>query len=67
MKSQRGSKLSRRRREPEDPELRERIATLETDMKWVVKKLEAIDARVWWILGSVVVLGVIAILIAVLK
>jgi len=35
-------------------------------MEWVIKKLESIDARVWWILGSVVVLGIIAILIAVL-
>jgi len=48
-------------------DLRERIAKLETNMKWVISTLKSVDKRQWWILGSVVVLGCIAILIAVLK
>jgi len=58
------------KRRTEDPlmiELRERLARVETHVEWMRKKLESIDNRSWWILGSVVVLGVIAILIAVLK
>lgn len=55
------------RKKEDDPDIRERIATLETHVEWMKKKLESIDNRSWWILGSVVALGVIAILIAVLK
>ena len=54
------------RRDKDDPELRERIATLETNMRWVMQKLETIDNRIWWILRSIVALGLIAILIALL-
>jgi len=48
------------------PTLRERIAKLEAHNEWIRQKLDLIDRRTWWILGSVVALGVIAILIAVL-
>ncbi|KPV62831.1 MAG: hypothetical protein AOA65_1611 [Candidatus Bathyarchaeota archaeon BA1] len=41
----------------------ERVAVLETDMKWVKRTLEKIDDRTWWILGSVIALGVITIII----
>ena len=54
-------------REKDNPDIRERIASLETNMNWVIKKLESIDTRVWWVLGSVVALGTIAILIALVK
>jgi len=63
-------KLSReKRREDENPlaDLRERISALETHVEWMKKKLDSIDNRTWWILGSVVALGVVAILISVLK
>lgn len=59
-----------KRKKGDDPtmvELRERLARVETHLEWVKKKLESVDQRSWWILGSVVVLGVVAILIAVLK
>ena len=46
--------------------LAERVTALETDMKWVKKKLETIDRRTWWILGSVVAFGIISIIIALL-
>jgi len=62
--------MSRQKKKGDDDpltDLRERIATLETHMEWVKKKLESIDNRSWWILGSVVALGILAILIAVLK
>jgi len=41
-----------------------RLSVVETDMKWVKKTLTKIDRRSWYVLGSVVALGVIAILIA---
>jgi len=53
-------------KEESDPTLAERVAVLETDMKWIKKTLTKIDNRTWWILGSVVVLGLIAILAALL-
>ena len=46
--------------------LAERVTALETEIPWIKKILEKIDRRTWWILGSVVVLGLIAILIALL-
>jgi len=49
----------------EDPTLLERVAVLENDVKWVKKSLVKIEGRIWWILGSVVALGVIAILVAI--
>ncbi len=39
----------------EDPALTERVVSLEADMKWVKDTLSKIDARTWWILGSVIV------------
>jgi len=49
----------------DDPDnLAERVAILETDMKWIKKKLDTIDKRTWYTLGSVVVFGVISIIIA---
>jgi len=53
--------------DPAAADLRERIATLETHVDWIKKKVESIDNRTWWILGSVVALGIMAILIALLK
>jgi len=51
-----------------DPKsLAERVATLENDMGWVKKILEKIDRRTWWILGSVVALGLIAVVIALIR
>jgi len=50
----------------EDPKLAERVAILETDMVWIKSILKKIDNRTWWILGSVVALGIVAILIALL-
>lgn len=44
--------------------LAERVAALESDMGWVKTILEKIDRRMWWVLGSVVVLGIVAIIIA---
>lgn len=41
--------------EEEDPSLVERVASLEADMKWVKDMLVKLDARTWWILGSVVI------------
>jgi len=59
----------RREEENDDPlgDLRERIAKLEAHVQWIREELGRIDNRSWWILGSVVVLGIIAILIAVFK
>jgi len=51
----------------DDPTLAERVATLENDVGWVKKILEKIDRRTWWILGSVVALGIVAILIALIN
>jgi len=48
-------------------DLKERVAKLETNMEWVRETLKRIDSRSWWILGSVVTLGLLAILIALLK
>jgi phosphopantetheine adenylyltransferase len=38
--------------------LSERVAILETDMKWLKEKVEKIDSRVWYILVSVI-LGIL--------
>lgn len=46
--------------------MKERVATLEADMGWVKKILEKIDRRTWWILGSVVALGLIAVIISII-
>jgi tetrahydromethanopterin S-methyltransferase subunit G len=49
----------------DDPDkLAERVAILETDMKWIKKKLDTIDKRTWYTLGSVVVFGIISVIIA---
>ncbi|MBA7696261.1 hypothetical protein ES703_104904 [subsurface metagenome] len=44
--------------------LTERVTILETNYGWIKKILEKIDRRTWWTLGSVVALGIIAILAA---
>lgn len=44
--------------------LRERVTALETHWLWIKEALKRIEARSWWILGSVVALGLIACLIA---
>jgi len=44
--------------------LAERVASLETDIGWIKKKLDTVERRTWEILGSVVVFGVISIIIA---
>lgn len=49
-----------------NPTTAERLAVLERDMDWVKKNLQRIDNRLWWILGSVVVLGIIGILTSLL-
>jgi tetrahydromethanopterin S-methyltransferase subunit G len=49
----------------DDPDkLAERVAILETDMKWIKKKLDTIDKRTWYTLGSVVAFGIISVIIA---
>ena len=48
-------------------ELRERIARIETDIDWLKNTVKRLDSRLWWVLGSVVGLGIIVILIAVLS
>ena len=50
--------------EKRNPTLSERVTALETDMTWIKKAFETIDRRTWWILGSVVALGLVAVLIA---
>lgn len=30
------------------------LASLETDVKWIKESVDRVDARVWWILGTVV-------------
>jgi len=54
-------------------DLKVKVARLETDMGWIKKTMEGIkrtiekvEKRTWWVLGSVVVLGIIAILVGVL-
>lgn len=42
----------------------ERVAILETHMKWVKNKLDTIDKRTWYTLSSVVIFGIISIIIA---
>jgi len=44
--------------------LAERVAALEVHMDWVRKKLDIIDKRLWWVLGTVVVLGLLSIIIS---
>lgn len=51
----------------DNPSLTERVTILETNYQWVKKTLEKIDRRTWQILASVIVLGIIAILAALLK
>jgi len=48
----------------DNPRLAERVAALEAHMDWVKNKLETIDRRTWYILGSVVIFGIISIIIA---
>jgi len=45
--------------------LAERVAKLEESNEWIKHKLENIERRTWYILGSVVVFGIISILIAI--
>lgn len=52
------------RKGDDPPNLAERVAVLETDVKWLKTKVENIDRRTWQILGSVVVFGIISIIIA---
>lgn len=54
-------------------ELAQRVTMLEESMKWMKEtlgkievRIDRIEQRMWWILGSVVVLGIIAILVALL-
>jgi hypothetical protein len=57
-----------------DPTIREiliRLTKVETDVTWIkdtyayIKKtIDRLDNRLWWVLGSVVALGILAILIA---
>lgn len=49
---------------PSSKTTKERLAALETDMGWVKTTLEKVDRRTWWILGSVVTLGLIAVAIS---
>ena len=42
------------------------VATIKTDVGWLKDVVKRVDQRLWWILGSAVTLGVIAILAAVL-
>lgn len=59
--------ISRNRKKDDNPvkTMPERVATLETDMGWVKKTLEKMDRRMWWILGSVVALGLVAVAISI--
>lgn len=59
---------ARNRKKDENPSktTKERLATLETDMGWVKEALGKIDRRTWWILGSVVALGLVAIAISII-
>jgi len=41
-----------------------RLKAIETDINWIKNKLNTIDHRVWGTLASVIVLGIIAILVA---
>lgn len=50
--------------EKDNPGLAERVTILETNYKWIKKTLEKIDRRSWWTLGSIVALGLIAIVVA---
>jgi len=58
----------------EDPPLGERVVALEqrvtkveTDLSWIKSSLSKIETRMWWVLGSVVALGIISILVALLS
>lgn len=37
--------------------LNKEMGVVQTDICWIKKKLDNVDARTWWILGTVVVLG----------
>jgi hypothetical protein len=52
------------RKDPDPDKLAERVAILETDMKWIKHKLETIDRRTWYTLGSVIAFGILSIIIA---
>lgn len=59
------------KKDVENPKLGERVTALETDITWIKSALKTmdtninkIDKRLWWVLGSVVVLGIIAIAVA---
>jgi hypothetical protein len=71
----------RRREEWSDPATElttiAKISSMETDIAWLKKylsemstgfdnRLKRIESRQWWVLGSVVVLGLVAIFLAVL-
>ncbi len=54
-----------KRKSPDDPDsLAERVAVLETHVKWIKGKLETIDKRTWNTLLGVIVFGIISIIIA---
>jgi hypothetical protein len=52
------------RKDPDPDKLAERVTILETDMKWIKHKLETIDRRTWYTLGSVIAFGILSIIIA---
>jgi hypothetical protein len=50
--------MGKRRSLDDDPsfnDLRERIARLETDMKWVKEIVKKVDSRTWYILACVII------------
>jgi len=44
-----------------------RLRQLESDIRWLNKIVQKIDSRLWWILGSIVVMGIISILVTLLS
>jgi len=47
---------------PEILKLSERVAKLETDMRWVRELLEKVDKRSWYILAGIIVSILVSIL-----
>ena len=43
--------------------IKQDIAILKTDMAWVRDAFKTMDARVWWILGSIIGMGLLQIII----
>jgi len=44
-----------------------RITKLETEITWLKETIKKIETRIWYVLGSIIIFGLVSILIALMK